>query len=51
MLFMSWGETVSELQPPMGLLFSLQMVYEYGKPQWNDNKWKKPKNSEKSLSQ
>jgi hypothetical protein len=32
---MGW-EYVSELQPPIGLLFILQMIYEYREPQWND---------------
>jgi hypothetical protein len=27
------------------------MIYEYGKPQWNDNNRRKLKNSEKNLSQ
>jgi hypothetical protein len=25
-----------DLQPPMGLFFMPQVVYEHGKPQWND---------------
>jgi hypothetical protein len=35
----------------MGLLFLLQMIYEYGKPEWNDTDREKPKNSGKNLSQ
>jgi hypothetical protein len=42
---------VSELRPPTGLLFIPQMIYEYGGPWWNDIDRKKPKNSEKKLSQ
>jgi hypothetical protein len=25
-----------DLQPPMGLFFMPQVVYEHGEPQWND---------------
>jgi hypothetical protein len=32
---MGW-DYVSELWPPVGLLFILQMIYEYGEPWWND---------------
>lgn len=35
-LFMSWGETVSELRRSMGLLIIPQMIYEQGELQWND---------------
>jgi hypothetical protein len=31
-----WGDTVSELQLPVGLLFMPQLIYEYEQPQWND---------------
>jgi hypothetical protein len=35
--FMSMGwDYVSELQPPSGLLFIPQMIYEHGEPRWND---------------
>jgi hypothetical protein len=44
-------ETVSELQPPMGLLFILQMIYEYGEPWWNDTNRRKLNNLEKNLPQ
>jgi hypothetical protein len=27
---------ISELQPPMGLLFIPQVIYEHGGPWWND---------------
>jgi hypothetical protein len=30
------SEYVSELQPPEGLLFFPQVVYEHGEPWWND---------------
>jgi hypothetical protein len=42
---------VSELLPLMDILFILRMIYEYGEREWNDIDWKKPKNSEKNLSQ
>jgi hypothetical protein len=29
------GDYVSELQPPMGLLFMPQVIYEHGEPWWN----------------
>jgi hypothetical protein len=32
---MGW-DYVSELRPPTGLLFILQMIYEYGEPRRND---------------
>jgi hypothetical protein len=36
-LFMSMGwDCVSEMWSPTGPLFVLQVIYEYGKPQWND---------------
>jgi hypothetical protein len=52
LMFMSmrW-DYVSELRLPAGLLFILQMIYEYGKPWWNDTDSGKPNNSEKNLSQ
>jgi hypothetical protein len=34
----------------MGLLFILQMIYEYGEPWWNDTDRGKQKNSEKNLA-
>jgi hypothetical protein len=37
MVIMSIGlENVYELQPPTGLLFTLQVIYEHGEPWWND---------------
>jgi hypothetical protein len=37
MLFLSMGwDNVSELQSPTGLLFILQVKYEYGEPWWDD---------------
>jgi hypothetical protein len=36
--------------PPTGLLFTLQVIYEYGEPWWNDVDRTKPKNSEEALS-
>jgi hypothetical protein len=33
---MGWNY-VSELRPPTGLLFILQMIYEHGEPWWNDD--------------
>jgi hypothetical protein len=39
---MGW-DYISELQPPTGLLFIPQLIYEHGKPWWNDigrgNSW------------
>jgi hypothetical protein len=35
----------------MGLLFIIQMIYEYEERWWNDIDRGKPKNSEKNLSQ
>jgi hypothetical protein len=36
-MFMSMGgEDVSELRPPMGLLFIPRMIYEYGGRWWYD---------------
>jgi hypothetical protein len=29
-----WGETVSELQPPVGLLFIPRVICEHGEPWW-----------------
>jgi hypothetical protein len=45
-----WGETMSDLRPPKGILFVPQMagLYEYGEPRRNDTDKEKPKNSEKS---
>jgi hypothetical protein len=34
-LLIGW-DYVSELQPPVGLLFLLRWYSEYGQPQWND---------------
>jgi hypothetical protein len=31
-----WWNYVSELQPPTGLPFILQMTYEHGEARWND---------------
>jgi hypothetical protein len=46
MLFMLMGwDNVSELQPPTGLLFFPQVMYEHGEPWWNDPDSWKPKNS------
>jgi hypothetical protein len=51
-LFMSMGwEYVSELRPPTDLLLIPQIVYDYGDTRWNDTDGRKPKNSEKNLSQ
>jgi hypothetical protein len=37
LLFMSMGwDCVSELRPPTGIFFIIQMIYQYGQPQWND---------------
>jgi hypothetical protein len=35
-MFMTMGETVSQMHPLTGLLFIPQMIYEGGEPQWND---------------
>jgi hypothetical protein len=48
-MLMGW-DYVSELLPPMGLLFISQVIYEYGEPWWNDSDRVKPKNLEKNLS-
>jgi hypothetical protein len=45
-----WVRHISELQPPVGLLFMPQMIYEYGEQWWNDTDMGKPKNSVKNLS-
>jgi hypothetical protein len=45
------GVDVSELRPPSGLFFVLQMIHAYGQPRWNDIDRGKPKNSERNLSQ
>jgi hypothetical protein len=49
-LSMEW-DYISELWPPTGLLFIPQMIYEYGELRLNDIDRRKPKNSEKNLSQ
>jgi hypothetical protein len=50
LLFMSVGwYYVSELRPVTGLLFILQMIYEYGEPQCSDMDEGRPKNSENNL--
>jgi hypothetical protein len=51
-MFMScqWGEIVSELRPPTGLLF-IPQIRESGEPWWNDIGMGKPKNLEENLSQ
>jgi hypothetical protein len=36
MMLMGW-DYVSELQPPMGLLFILKVIHENGEPWWNDD--------------
>jgi hypothetical protein len=42
--FMSIGwDDVSELRPPMGLLYIHQMIYEYGQPQWKGTDQVNPK--------
>jgi hypothetical protein len=46
---MGW-DNVFELQPPTGLLFIPQVVYEYEEQRWNDIDRGKPKNSEINLS-
>jgi hypothetical protein len=50
MLFMSTCH-VSELQPPTGKLFIPQIIYECGKPQWNDTDRGKVKNAERNMLQ
>jgi hypothetical protein len=47
---MEW-EYVFELRPKTDLLFTPQMVYDYGQPWWNDTDRVKPENSRKNLSQ
>jgi hypothetical protein len=42
---------VCELQPPTGLFFIPQMLYDYGEPRWNVTERGNPKNSERNLSQ
>jgi hypothetical protein len=50
MLMLNVWDHVSELQPPMGLLFIPQVINEYREPWWNDNDRGKPKKSrEKSV--
>jgi hypothetical protein len=50
-LFMSMGwDHVSELRPPMGLLFIPLMIYEHGNKRWSVLMGK-PKNSETNLFQ
>jgi hypothetical protein len=44
------GDYVSELRPATGLLFIPQVIYEYGKPRWNDTDRGNPKKPEKKLS-
>lgn len=44
-------ENMSELWPPVGILFVPHMVYEYRYPWWNDTERVKPSNLEKNLSQ
>jgi hypothetical protein len=46
----SGGRYVSELWPPVGLLFVLQVIQEYGEPRWNDINRGKLKNLDKNLS-
>jgi hypothetical protein len=49
---MSMGcDDVSELQPPMGLLFISQVTYECGEAWWNYTEREKQKNWDKNLSQ
>jgi hypothetical protein len=51
-MFMSMEcDYVPELQTPTGILFDLQVIYEYVQPRWNDTDRVKPKNSERNLSQ
>jgi hypothetical protein len=47
---MEW-DYISELLLLTDILFIPQMIYEYGEPWWNDIDRRKPKNSEKNLSQ
>jgi hypothetical protein len=46
-LFMPMGwDYISELRPPMGLLFIPQVIYDYGGLQWNDTdreNWRTPR--------
>jgi hypothetical protein len=51
-LFMPKGwDYVSELRPPVGLLFIHRVIHEYGEPRWNDTDRGEQKNSKKNLSQ
>jgi hypothetical protein len=36
MKYVQNSDDVSERQPPTGILFICQMIFEYGEPQWND---------------
>jgi hypothetical protein len=47
---MEWDD-VSELRPPMGVLFIPPIMYESGEVQCNDTDRGKLKNSERNLSQ
>jgi hypothetical protein len=47
---MGWDDGC-ELRPLTCSLFIPQVIYEYGRPRWNDIDRLKPKNSEKNLSQ
>jgi hypothetical protein len=52
MLFMFMkGDYVSELWPPMDLLFISQLIHMSIEPQWNDSDRGQPKNSGKNLFQ
>jgi hypothetical protein len=52
LLFISQGwDCASELRSQTSPLLIPQIIYEYGKPRWNDTDRRKPKNSEKDVSQ
>jgi hypothetical protein len=48
LIMLTGGNDISELQPPTGLLFIPNVIYEYGTPWWNDTNREKLKNSEKT---
>jgi hypothetical protein len=48
-IFMSLGwDYVTELRPPTGPIFILQVTYESAEPQWNYTDREKPKNSKRT---
>jgi hypothetical protein len=51
LLFMPMGwDYISQLWLPVGLLFILKMIYEYGEPQWNDTDGKTEEHWEKPVT-